>query len=440
MAGGAAGGVAATGRALLRADHLADLSGPQDRRLAHRVCLVRARQPVEDRDHYGFGVLPALHRHRGRRQGDAEELHLGRPQHGRRAADHHHAGRVGRGAAAGVQRPADRPRAVVRRDVRRRDGVVIGRSRLLDRVRGSERALRRRLRRHHQHRVDRICRRSGVAVRAQPPVGRTGARDRGVRPVRAVRSILRSVGRYYSVFLLLAAYEAMSRFGLVSPRLFPSLVVIAEQLWKYTANGDLIYQAGISLSRALMGFGLALTVGVVLGTAMARSRFVEALIEPLFIFSYPIPKIALYPVFIFVFGLGTESKVALVFLECLYPIVIHVHVGMRSADRVLVWAARSMGASPRQIFTRVLVPASLPIVFTGLRIALPVSLIITLVTEIIGESRGLGFFVTFATSSFQYARALAAFFMIAVLGFVLGRALVFARDRIVFWQLGGAVM
>jgi ABC-type nitrate/sulfonate/bicarbonate transport system permease component len=237
--------------------------------------------------------------------------------------------------------------------------------------------------------------------------------------------------------------------------------VIAQQLWIYTANGQLVYQAGISLERALVGFALALIVGVSLGTAMARSRLIEALVEPLFVFSYPIPKIALYPVFIFVFGLGDASKIALVFLECLYPIVIHVHAGMRSAERVLIWAARNMGASPAQVFTRVLVPASLPIVFTGLRIALPVSLIITLVTEvpaslpivftglrialpvsliitlvteIIGESRGLGFFVTFATSSFQYARALAAFFVIALLGFVLDRALLFARDRIVFWQ------
>jgi NitT/TauT family transport system permease protein len=252
--------------------------------------------------------------------------------------------------------------------------------------------------------------------------------------MRALKPVLRFFGRYYSIFLLLAAYEAMSRLGLVSQRLFPSLGVIAQQLWIYTANGQLIYQAGISLERALVGFALALIVGVSLGTAMARSRLIEALVEPLFVFSYPIPKIALYPVFIFVFGLGDASKIALVFLECLYPIVIHVHAGMRSAERVLIWAARNMGASPAQVFTRVLVPASLPIVFTGLRIALPVSLIITLVTEIIGESRGLGFFVTFATSSFQYARALAAFFVIALLGFVLDRALLFARDRIVFWQ------
>ncbi len=123
-----------------------------------------------------------------------------------------------------------------------------------------------------------------------------------------MRVMGRFIARYYSIFLLLAAYEAMSRFGLVSPRLFPSLVVIAEQLWKYTANGDLIYQAGISLHRALLGFILALIAGVLLGTVIARSRLIEALIEPLFVFSYPIPKIALYPVFIFVFGLGTEFE------------------------------------------------------------------------------------------------------------------------------------
>jgi NitT/TauT family transport system permease protein len=250
----------------------------------------------------------------------------------------------------------------------------------------------------------------------------------------AIRTTGGFFARYYSVFLLLVAYETISRLGLVSPRLFPSLVLITEQLWRYLANGDLLYHAAISLHRAMLGFALALIVGAVLGTAMARSRFTEVLLEPLFVFTYPVPKIALYPVFIFVFGLGTESKVALVFLECLYSIVIHVHAGMRSADRVLVWAARSMGARPRRIFLRVLVPASLPTIFTGLRIAMPVSLIITLVTEIIGESKGLGFFVTFATSSFQYARALAAFFVIAVIGFVLDRALLFVRNRVVFWQ------
>lgn len=242
------------------------------------------------------------------------------------------------------------------------------------------------------------------------------------------------VGRFYSILVLLALYELLGRLGLISPRLLPSLVVIGQELWRSLANGVLVAQAGVTLYHAAAGFALALAGGALLGTAMARSALVERLIEPIFSFGYPIPKIALYPVFIFVFGLGTGSTIALVSLECVYPITIHVHAGMRSVDRVLVWAARNMGASEGEVFRRVLVPAAAPTIFTGLRIALPVALIIALVTEIIGESRGLGFFVTYASASFQYARALAAFVVIAVIGLCLDRALLFVRDRIVFWQ------
>jgi NitT/TauT family transport system permease protein len=257
--------------------------------------------------------------------------------------------------------------------------------------------------------------------------------------MRGLAAIGRFFARYYSVFLLLAVYEAMTRFGLVPPRLLPSLVLIVEQLWRSLANGDLIYHAGITLYRATLGFALAVAAGLAIGTAMARSRFAQIVFEPIFTFGYPIPKIALYPIFIFVFGLSTESKVALVFLECLYPIAIHVEAGMRSVERPLVWAARNMGATRYQVFAKVLMPAALPTIFTGLRIALPVALIITLVTEIIGESRGLGFFVTFASASFQYARALAALLVIAAIGFLLDRALLILRDRVVFWQKATSV-
>ena len=251
---------------------------------------------------------------------------------------------------------------------------------------------------------------------------------------------MRALRDWYSIPLLLALYELLSRSGLVSSRTLPSLVLIGEQLWKYLANGELAYHAGISLYRAAFGFGLALVVGVVLGTLMARRRWVEALIEPIFSFGYPIPKISLYPVFIMVFGLGTGSKVALVFLECLYPIAVHAYSGMRSADRVLVWAGRNMGASERQLFWKVLIPAALPTLFSGLRIALPVALIVTIITELIGESRGLGYFVTFHTASFEYARALAAFVVIAVIGFCLDRILLSLRNRLIFWQKDAAVI
>lgn len=245
---------------------------------------------------------------------------------------------------------------------------------------------------------------------------------------------MRVLRDWYSIPLLLAVYELLSRSGLVSSRTLPSLALIGEQLWIYLANGVLLFHAGITLYRAALGFILALAVGILLGTLMARLRWVEVLFEPIFSFGYPIPKISLYPVFIMVFGLGTGSKVALVFLECLYPIAVHAYAGMRSADRVLVWAGRNMGASRRQLFWKVLIPTALPTLFSGLRIALPVALIVTIITELIGESRGLGYFVTFHTASFEYARALAAFVVIALIGFCLDRLLLRLRNLVIFWQ------
>jgi NitT/TauT family transport system permease protein len=249
-----------------------------------------------------------------------------------------------------------------------------------------------------------------------------------------ISAVRRLLSRYYSIILLLALWEAVSRSGLVSPRQVPSLVPIATQLWRYLANGDLIFHTGITLYRAATGFGLACVAGVAIGTLMARSRWVECLVEPIFSFGYPIPKIALYPVLIFVFGLGSGSKIFLVFLECLYPIAVHAHAGMRAADRVLVWAARNMGASKAQIFRRVLIPAALPMLFSGLRIALPIALIIAIITEVIGESQGLGFFITFQSASFEYAKAFAGFVVIAIVGFALDRMVVVLRRRLIFWQ------
>jgi NitT/TauT family transport system permease protein len=245
---------------------------------------------------------------------------------------------------------------------------------------------------------------------------------------------MRTLRDWYSIPLLLVVYELVSRSGLVSSRTLPGLGAIGEQLWRYLVNGELLYHAGIGLYRAAFGFALAVVAGVLLGTLMARSRWAEALFEPIFSFGYPIPKISLYPVFIMVFGLGTGSKVALVFLECLYPIAVHAHAGMRSVDRVFVWAARNMGAAESQLFRKVLIPAALPTLFSGLRIALPVALIVTIITELIGESRGLGYFVTFHTASFEYARALAAFVVIALVGFCLDRLLLALRNRVIFWQ------
>lgn len=253
-----------------------------------------------------------------------------------------------------------------------------------------------------------------------------------------MNAALRVVARWYSVPLVLAVWEILARTGAISKRLMPSLVEIGVAVWAALQNGDLVFHASISLGRAFAGYALAIVFGVLLGVAMARSRTFDALFEPIFSFGYPVPKIALYPVFIFAFGLGSLSKVMLIFLECLYPITVNAFYGMRSVDRVHVWAAENMGASQTRIFWRVLLPGAAPSIFAGLRVALPISLIVVIITEMIGESRGLGYYISYASASFEYATAFAGVAAVAIIGFTLDRALVWLRNRLIFWERGAA--
>ena len=129
---------------------------------------------------------------------------------------------------------------------------------------------------------------------------------------------------------------------------------------------------------------------------MGRSRLVGALLDPLFSGTYAVPKLALFPIFIFVFGIGSLSKVALVFLECLYPIVIMTYAGARDVNRALLWSAQNMGASRAAILRRVVIPATTPFIFAGFRVAVPVAMIVVVITEMVASADGLGYQVIYA--------------------------------------------
>src|SRR5712664_804494 len=182
---------------------------------------------------------------------------------------------------------------------------------------------------------------------------------------------------------VLVAWELAARSGLWSPLLFPSLASIAYEFGLLLSRADRLMEAWHSLYRALGGFALAAVVGVAIGMLMGRSAFVAGLLEPLFSGTYAVPRLALFPIFIFIFGIGSLSKVALVFLECLYPMVIITSQGARNLNRVLLWSAQNMGASRSEILRRVVIPSTTPFIFAGLRVALPVALIVVIITEMV---------------------------------------------------------
>lgn len=238
----------------------------------------------------------------------------------------------------------------------------------------------------------------------------------------------------YPFVLVLLAWELLSRSGWVSARLMPSLVLILEAFGREVASGELVRHTATSLTRALSGFGLAVALGMALGALMARVRLVERLIEPIFSFGYPIPKIALYPLFILALGFGSPSKIALIALECVFPIALNTYFGVRSVPPRLIWSAQNLGASRLAIFWKVLLPAAAPTIFSGLRVALPLSMVVVVVTEMIGDSSGLGYFISYSSASFMHDVSYAGVLAIAMVGMGLDRLLVSLRSRVIFWS------
>ena len=240
--------------------------------------------------------------------------------------------------------------------------------------------------------------------------------------------------RFLFVGMALVAWEAAARSGLWNKILFPSLVNIGQELVLFFTRTASLMEVWTSLYRALGGFAAAALVGIFLGVLMGRSKTIAGLLDPLFSGTYAVPKLALFPIFIFVFGIGSLSKVALVFLECLYPIVIMSYAGARSVNRVLLWSAQNMGASRADILRRVVIPATAPFIFAGFRVAVPVAMIVVVITEMVSSADGLGYLVIYSLSSLRTDRMLAVVVVIALLGYALDKAVVLARDRLIYWE------
>jgi len=249
-----------------------------------------------------------------------------------------------------------------------------------------------------------------------------------------IASAARLIRRWYSIPLLLLVWQAVAGTGLVESRLLPSPVQVGSVLFAEIANGELVYHAAVTVARALTGFALAAIVGIPFAAAMARSAVWRNLFEPIFLLGYPVPKIALFPVFTYIFGIGAPSKIAFTFLECLYPIVVTCLLAFRGIQTRLIWTAQNFGAGRAAVLRRVILPAALPSIFAAFRIALPVAMVVVVLTEMIGDSIGLGYYITIWSTRFSFSNVYAAIVTIGLCGFALDQGLLLVRRRAVYWQ------
>jgi ABC-type nitrate/sulfonate/bicarbonate transport system permease component len=197
---------------------------------------------------------------------------------------------------------------------------------------------------------------------------------------------------------------------------------------------ELYAHIAASLGRAMPGFLLGSLLGTVMGLAAGVRRGFDETVSPLVFLSYPVPKIVLLPLFMLWFGIGDASKILIIALACFYPLYINAYYGAHATPRILVWSARNMGASGAQIFRRVVLPAALPYLFAGLRVALALSFIVMFAAEMINARSGLGHLIRDSEASLRFDLMYVALLSIALLGYAGDRLLRLARSRALAWQ------
>lgn len=239
---------------------------------------------------------------------------------------------------------------------------------------------------------------------------------------------------YMPIFVGLILWELAARTGLLNPALFPSLSETLVAFVRLARTGHLLQHAELSLYRQSSGFFLAAFFGIVSGMLMAESRWVRNVLEPLLRATYPLPKSALIPLFILWLGIGDSAKVAAVFLGCLLPIVVSTYNAARGINKQLVWSAWSLGTPTWLIPWKVVLPACLPEIMSGLRTALALSFTLMVSAEFLIGQRGLGYLISTLGEDGDYGGMFAAVLAVTIIGFGADRLFLWLNGRLLAWR------
>lgn len=237
------------------------------------------------------------------------------------------------------------------------------------------------------------------------------------------------------IVVLLAVWQLLAFLKWI-PAYLSSPAVIGGELWALIVSGDLFTNAAASLYRSLIGFLLVTVVGIVLGIAAGFFKPIGSFLQPIVDVLNPVPKIALLPILLVWFGISDTTRVLLIFLTAFFPCFIATKDGVLAVRQVFVWAAENMGASRFQILWKVILPASLPKIFDGLRVSLGLTFVMMFSSEMIGSSNGLGlgFMILTADMAGRTDLMFVSIFIIALLGFVFDRILLAIRAKMLWWS------
>ncbi len=232
----------------------------------------------------------------------------------------------------------------------------------------------------------------------------------------------------------LLLWEVLARAGVISAFYFPAPSKVGDTLAGLAASGELMAQLHVTLARMLPGLLLGGIPGLALGLAMGWSVRLRGVVDPIVAALHPVPKMAILPLVLVVFGIGETSKIVLVGLATFFPMAINAMAGVRQINPIHFEVATNYGARPLQILWRVVLPGSLPLTLSGLRLALNAAFHVTIGLEIVAASTGLGALLWLSWEVLRVNLMLATLAVIAALGISFNVIVQRLAGRLVPWQ------
>lgn len=248
------------------------------------------------------------------------------------------------------------------------------------------------------------------------------------------RTLAWQVVAWLPVIVLLVVWEVVARTGAVTPFTLPAFSRVLERIGTDAASGELFVAVGLTVWRALAGFAVAAVLGIALGLAMARVRWVNWFFDPIVSIGFPIPKIAFLPIIALWLGFFDVSKITMIAFNTIFPVITATIVGVQSVEKEIIWSARNLGTGPRALLWEIILPAATPQIFTGLQVALPIAMIVGVLTEMAMGGYGIGGSMQTASRMADSLGVFAGIVEIAVVGYVMVKAMAMLRRRLLVWH------
>ena len=239
---------------------------------------------------------------------------------------------------------------------------------------------------------------------------------------------------WIAVAVLLAVWQLVPEVGLVDTTFLPPLSKVLDAWWQLAQSGELWTDVHASLQRSLTGFGIALCVGVPVGLLIGWYPLAAELLSPVLVIFLNTAAIALLPVFTLILGIGETSKISIIVYASVWPILYNTISGVRTVDPLLIKSARSLGLSHLRLFQKVILPAAVPTIFTGVRLAGAASILVLVTTEMVGAKAGLGYLILNSQFNFQIPSMYAGILTVSVIGVLFNYLLLSLERRFSTWR------